>query len=116
MKNTTTGRVIRDGVLPTMVVRLEQQSRTIPRDQWYHILSTLTPSKSLLEKTIKPQHFYKILSVTGSSKLLMENKSEFHRVLKDLTDSGSLDKTLHTNEYTCEGMSSQNHGQTKEGP
>ena len=119
VKNTTTTRVIRDGVFPTMVVRLEQQSRTIPRAQWYHILSTLTPSKTLLDNTfgdmidelhkttIHPQHFYKILSDSGSSKLLMENKSEFHRVLKDLTDSGFRDETLHT--IICTGGFSTLH-------
>ena len=46
--------------------------------------------------TIQTKHFYMILSDTGSSKLLIQDKSEFHRVLKELTDSGFDDETLHT--------------------
>ena len=42
------------------------------------------------------RHFYKVLSDPRSSKILTEDKSEFHRVLKELTDAGYRDEKLHT--------------------
>jgi hypothetical protein len=103
MKNATTTKAIREGHLDSMVSRLESQSETITRQQWYQILSTLASSKALLDDTfgemigelkkttILPKYFHRVLSEPGSSKILREDKSEFHRVLKDLTDSGLHD-------------------------
>ena len=79
MRNTTTTRATREDTLSVMVTRLEVQVQRMSRVRWYQILSTLTPSKTLLNETfgdmidelhkttIQPKHFYVILSDSGSS-------------------------------------------------
>ena len=107
MRNTTVTKAMKAGTFSVLIDRLQSHAHVIPRDKWYQVLGNLTSSNALVEDTfgqmidelrktkIQTKKIYKLLSGDGSSKILKENKSEFHRVLKELTDSGFSDKKFH---------------------